>query len=104
MSFQFTVVRKIGQKTDLHIGGNGGGSVSKVVASDIRGQRFESRHRQSICRRLFTVNCIKKTKITKKRPGMAHFFKKNLTYFAELEATVQPTTVPQYQMNIKPIL
>ena len=35
---------------------------------------------------------------------MAHFFKKNLTYFAELEATVQPTTVPQYQMNIKPIL
>ena len=35
---------------------------------------------------------------------MAHFFKKNLTYLAELEATVQPTTVPQYQMNIKPIL
>ena len=27
---------------------------------------------------LFTVNCIEKTKRKKKRPGMAHFFKKNL--------------------------
>ena len=26
----------------------------------------------------FTVNCIEKTKIKKKRPGMAHFFKKKL--------------------------
>ena len=25
----------------------------------------------------FTVNCIEKTKIKKKRPGTAHFFKKN---------------------------
>ena len=25
---------------------------------------------------LFSVNCIEKTKIKKKRPGMAHFFKK----------------------------
>ena len=25
----------------------------------------------------FTVNCIEKTKIKKKRPGMAHFLKKN---------------------------
>ena len=28
--------------------------------------------------RTFTVNCIEKTKIKKKRPGMAHFFKKKL--------------------------
>ena len=27
---------------------------------------------------LFTVNCIAKTKIKKKRPGMAHFFIKQL--------------------------
>ena len=26
-------------------------------------------------RYLFTVNCIEKTKIDKKRPGMVHFFK-----------------------------
>ena len=26
---------------------------------------------------LFTVNCIEKMKIKKKRPGMAHFLKKN---------------------------
>ena len=25
---------------------------------------------------LFTINCIEKTKINKKKPGMAHFFKK----------------------------
>ena len=29
--------------------------------------------------RTFTVNCIEKTKIKKKRPGMAHFFKKTGT-------------------------
>ena len=27
---------------------------------------------------LFIINCIEKTKINKKRPGMAHFFKKKL--------------------------
>ena len=26
--------------------------------------------------RIFTVNCVEKTKIKKKRPGMAHFLKK----------------------------
>ena len=26
---------------------------------------------------MLTINCIEKTKINKKRPGMAHFFKKN---------------------------
>ena len=29
---------------------------------------------------LFTVNCVEKTKIKKKRSGMAHFFKKILTW------------------------
>ena len=28
----------------------------------------------------FTVNCIEKRKIRKKRPGMAHFLKKNIPF------------------------
>ena len=47
--------------------GQCGGSVGRAVASDSRGPRFESCHRQN-----FTVNSIEKTKIKKKRPGMAH--------------------------------
>ena len=36
-----------------------------------RDLRFESSHRQNLyCP--FTVNCIEKTKMNKKRPGMAH--------------------------------
>ena len=48
--------------------GSGCGSVGRVVASNIRGPLFESSNWQN-----FIVNCIKKTKIKKKRPGMAHF-------------------------------
>ena len=33
--------------------------------------------------RTFTVNCIEKTKINKKRPGMAHFLKKTIKTFRE---------------------
>ena len=40
-------------------------------------QRFESSHRQTFILKLFTVNCIKKTKIKKKRPVMAHYKKHN---------------------------
>ena len=58
--------------------GSGCGSVGRAVASNARGPRFESSHWQpfisDIC--LFTVNCIEKTKINEKRPGMADFFKK----------------------------
>ena len=34
--------------------------------------------------RTFTVNCIEKTKIKKKRPGMAHFFKKKLSLLVKV--------------------
>ena len=60
---------------------NVGREAEKAVASDTRGPRFESRHRQSFYWILCTVNCIKKTKIKKKRPGMAHFFKKRISQF-----------------------
>ena len=59
---------------------SGCGSVGRAVASDTRGPRFESNHRQkfiNIEQLLYTVNCVlKRRKIKKKRPGMAHFFKK----------------------------
>ena len=48
-----------------------GGSVGKVVASYTRGQQFESRHHRRFYWTLLTVICIEKTKIKKKRPGMA---------------------------------
>ena len=53
-----------------HFLSSGCGSVGKAVASDTRGPQIESGHRQ-----IFTVNCIEKTKIKKKRPGKAHFSK-----------------------------
>ena len=58
--------------------GSGCGSVGRAVASDDRGPRFETSFRQTFIKNiyLFTVDCIKKTKIKKKRPGMAHFKKK----------------------------
>ena len=55
--------------------GSGCNSVGRAVASDTRGPRFESSHRQNLYWTLFTVNCIEKTKIKKKRPGMAHLKK-----------------------------
>ena len=54
--------------------GSGCVSVGSTVCSDTRGPRFESSHGQNFNICLPTVNCIEKTKITKKRPGMAHFF------------------------------
>ena len=49
------------------------GSVGKTFASDTRGSWFESSRRQNLYQTFFTVNCIEKTKIKKKRPGIAHF-------------------------------
>ena len=37
---------------------------------------FDSSHRQNFIEHLFIINCNEKTKINKKRPGMAHFKKK----------------------------
>ena len=57
--------------------GSGCGSVGRAVAFDTRGPRFDSSHRQNFIEHLFIINCIEKMKINKKRPGMAHFLKKN---------------------------
>ena len=57
--------------------GSGCGSVGRVVAFNSRGPRFDSSHRQNFIQHLFIINCMEKTKINKKRLGMAHFFKKN---------------------------
>ena len=55
--------------------GSGCGSVGRAVDSDTRDPRFDSSHRQKFIEHLFIINCIEKTKINKKRPGMAHFIK-----------------------------
>ena len=57
--------------------GSGCGSVGRVVARDTRGPRFHSSHQQNFIEHLLIINCIEKTKINKKRLGMAHFLKKN---------------------------
>ena len=44
----------------------------KAVSSDTRGLRFKSRHQQSFIE-LCLLSTVLKTKIKKKRPGMAHF-------------------------------
>ena len=49
--------------------GSGCGSVGKATASNSRGPLFESRPNDI---EHFTVNCIGKTKIKKKGPGMVH--------------------------------
>ena len=55
--------------------GSGCGSVGRAVAFNTKGPRFDSSHRQNFIEHLFIINCIEKTKINKKRPGIAHFFK-----------------------------
>ena len=53
--------------------GSGCGSVGRAVASNTRGPRFKSSHRQkfiNIEQLLYTINCVlKRRKIKKKRPG-----------------------------------
>ena len=56
--------------------GSGCGSVGRAVASNTRGMQFESSHWQKfiyIEHFVYCQLCIRKTKIKKKRPGMAHF-------------------------------
>ena len=75
-----------------HTKGSGCGSVGRVVASDTRGPQFESSHQQkfiNIEQLLYTINCVlKRRKITKKRPGMAHFFKKKFVHTWTNERTI----------------
>ena len=53
--------------------GSGCGSVGRAVTSDARCLPFQSSHLHTFISDIyfFTVNCIEKTKIRKKRPGMA---------------------------------
>ena len=61
--------------------GSGCGSVGRAVAINTRGLWFDSSHWQNFIEHLFVnlfiINIIEKTKIYKKRPGMAHFLKKS---------------------------
>ena len=60
--------------------GSGCGSVGRAVCFDTRGPQFDSSHWQIYIEHLFLylfiINCIKKTKINKKGPRLAHFLKK----------------------------
>ena len=67
---------KLAQKQQPVVG-SGCGSVGRAVAFDTRGPQFNSSHRQNFIEHLFIINCIEKTKINQKRPGMAHFKKTN---------------------------
>ena len=63
------------------------GSVGRAVASDTRGPWFESSHRQKFINTeyLYTVNCVlKRRKINKKRPGIAHLKKSFLSTLLEV--------------------
>ena len=52
------------------------GSVGRAVTSNTIGPWFESSHRQkNYCTFVYCQLCIEKTKINKKRPGMAHLKK-----------------------------
>ena len=61
------------KKTRMCDVGSGFGSVGRPVASNTRDTQFESRHRKTLF--ILSVNCIEKTKIHKKRPGIFHFKK-----------------------------
>ena len=66
------------------------GSVGRAVASNTRGPRFESSHRQKFIyiEHLFPVNCVlKRQKIKKKEAGNGPFFlkKKTMAYKDNLE-------------------
>ena len=63
------------EETNKENFGSGCGSVGRAVASNSRGPPFESSHRQEFIYWTFTVNRIEKTKVKKKRPGMAHLKK-----------------------------
>ena len=71
--------------------GSGCGSVGRAVASDTKDPQFKSRHRQTFTKHLFTVHCVEKTKIKKKRPGMAHFLKNDTSFHFSCSAFIMKT-------------
>ena len=71
--------------------GCGCGLVGSAVASDTRGPQFQSSHWQNLYL-MFSVNCIKKTKIKNKEAENGPFFKKadkNMTSKANLINALQ---------------
>ena len=62
----------------FHYLGSGCGSVGRAVASDTKGPRFESGHRQTFYY-LFTINWIEKTKTKDKRGREGPIFLKTTT-------------------------
>ena len=75
------------------------GSVGRAVASIARGPRFESSHQQTFRTdiNLSTVNCIEKTKINKKRPGIA-YFEKNALKTSQIEQRSKPVSLSSEMM------
>ena len=66
----------------MKILGSGCGSVGRAVVSDTRCPRFDSSHRQNLYQTfvyLFTIYCIEKTKINKKRPEWPTFKKMKIS-------------------------
>ena len=53
--------------------GSGCGSAGRAVASNTRGLRFKSSHKQIYKEHLFTLKCIEKTKIKNREDGKVHF-------------------------------
>ena len=79
--------------------GSGCGSVGRADAFDTRGPRFDSSHRQNFIEHLFIINCIEKTKINKKRPGLAHFKKKKNNYRQQYNYTLQLNSNADYLLD-----
>ena len=78
--------------------GSSCGSDGRAVASDSRGPRFESSHWQKFKLNIFTGNCIEKTKIKKKRPGLDHFFKKRREAIKKINNSMKAFRVQKVQM------
>ena len=73
MRCTFTATGVLSEAKLIPLRGSGCGSVGRAVASDTRDPRFESRHRQTFIKHLFTVSCVEKTKIKKKEAGNGPF-------------------------------
>ena len=60
--------------------GSGCGAVGRAVAYDMRGHGFESSHRQLLLNIYLLLTVCRKDENKEKRPGMAHFLKKQINY------------------------
>ena len=61
----------------------------RAVASDTKGPRFKSSHRQNLYWTLFTTNCIENSKINENEAGNGPFFKKSLCWIAGYKSIVR---------------